>query len=77
MIDEFGIVEKRKPIAGPVNIDQFVNLLILPDDFVQDESGLILIFIKAVNINHLSVKVASDSKFQVTGMARRSTSQIL
>ena len=58
-IDEMGLIEKRKPFpCGLANIDEFINSLIVPDDFILDESVLGLIHIKGVDIKHiLSVKV--------------------
>ena len=65
-----GPPEKRKPFPGWLaNIDEFVNSLIVPDDFILDESGLGLIHIKGIDIKHISVKVLRKIcvRFKVSG----------
>ena len=69
-INEIGPPEKRKPFPGWLaNIDEFVNSLIVPDDFILDESGLGLIHIKGIDIKHISVKVLRKIcvRFKVSG----------
>jgi hypothetical protein len=69
-IDKMHPPEKRKVFPGCLaNIDEFVNSLIVPDDFVLDESGLGLIHIKEIGIKHISVKVLRKIcvRFKVSG----------
>ena len=69
-INEIGPPEKRKPFPGWLaNIDEFVNSLIVPDDFILDESGLGLIHIKGIDLKHISIKVLRKIcvRFKVSG----------
>jgi hypothetical protein len=69
-IDEMGPPEKRKLFHGCLaNIDEFVNSLIEPDDFILDESGLGLIHLKGIDRKHISVKVLRKIfvRFKVSG----------
>jgi hypothetical protein len=54
-IDEMGLlVEKRNPFpCGKPKINEFGDFLIVPDDFILDESGLGLIHIKGVDTKHI------------------------
>jgi hypothetical protein len=78
-IDEMGPPEKRKLFPGCLaNIDEFINSLIVPDDFVLDESGLGLIHIKGIDIKHICQGSSKNLreiylKCQGTGMARKTS----